>query len=337
MSSITCRDRRNRRIYSEKGMIMQKDIMVNHNSTFTKYNIKQLMLNAYRHNIAIPSFNICYLPMLAPIAKALCDMKAFGFMAVAKADLDYFGANSLTAVFKEYSKYAYKQYMSLHVDHIPVVDENGKQIDYMSFIRQAIELGYESVMIDASRLPLHKNIKYTKEVISIAKPHNIAVEAELGAVMGHEKHTLLPYEELFRSKKGFTDIEEAAIFVKETNVDWLSVACGTIHGAIQSSDKDKRKVQARIDINHLMKIKQATNIPLVLHGGSGVSDEYIKAAINNGVSKINISTNLRQPYEAALKEGKTTDQAQDIVYCNTSELLRRIFGDKNSIKTIMPM
>ena len=305
--------------------------------TFTLRTSHQLMLNAYHNCTVIPAFNICYLPMLAPITKALSDMNTFGFLSVAKADWDYFGANSLTAVYEEYSKCCQERFMRLHVDHIPVIDENGNKIDYMGFIKEAIKLGYNSVMVDASRLSLRENIISVREVLFAAKPNNVAVEAELGAVMGHENKALPPYEELFRSKKGFTAIEEAAMFVKETGVDWLSVACGTIHGAVQSSEKDIRKIEARLDIDHLAKLKEATGIPLVLHGGSGISSEMIQSGIHNGISKINISTNLRQPYETALREGKTTSQAMDVVYCCVCELLKTVLRVENSVDIINPL
>jgi fructose/tagatose bisphosphate aldolase len=156
-------------------------------------------------------------------------------------------------------------------------------------------------MIDGSRLPLEENIAVTRSVVELARARGVAVEAELGAVLGHEKGPLPPYEELFRTGRGFTRVEEAERFVRETGVDWLSVSVGNIHGAISEAARDKKKLQARIDIAHLSKLKEATGLPLVLHGGSGIEKSSVLEAIKNGIAKINIGTEIRQAYESALK------------------------------------
>jgi len=124
----------------------------------------------------------------------------------------------------------------------------------------------------------------------------------LGAVFGHESGPLPPYEELFRSGKGFTRPDDAERFARETGVDWLSVAIGNVHGAISGVAKDKKKVSARLNIDHLKKINQLTGIPLVLHGGSGIRTEYVIEAVKNGISKMNIGTSIRQAYERSLSE-----------------------------------
>jgi fructose/tagatose bisphosphate aldolase len=121
-------------------------------------------------------------------------------------------------------------------------------------------------------------------------------------VLGHEAGPLPPYEELFASGKGFTAAEDARRFVQETGVDWLSVAVGNVHGAISDLTRHKKKVEARLNIEHLERIYQAVQIPLVLHGGSGIKKKYIQEAIQRGITKINIATAIRQPYELALKE-----------------------------------
>jgi fructose/tagatose bisphosphate aldolase len=129
------------------------------------------------------------------------------------------------------------------------------------------------------------------------------VEAELGAVLGHEKGPLPPYEELLRSGRGFTRPEEAARFVKETGVDWLSVAIGNIHGAISGAAKSQDKVHARLDVEHLRKLRAAADVPMVLHGGSGIQRECLLEAIRNGIAKLNIGTDVRQAYERAAGPG----------------------------------
>ena len=143
-----------------------------------------------------------------------------------------------------------------HLDHMPVIDEDGKHVDYRAAIEEALALGYESVMVDASRLALDDNIRVTREISELSHRKGAPCESELGAVLGHESGPLPPYEELFQSGRGFTDPAEAKRFVVETGVDWLSVAVGNIHGAISGAAKSAKKVEARLDIAHLDKIRE---------------------------------------------------------------------------------
>jgi fructose/tagatose bisphosphate aldolase len=163
-------------------------------------------------------------------------------------------------------------------------------------------------MVDGSRLPLAENIEATKKITALAHAAGIPVEGELGAVLGHEAGPLPPYEELFASGKGFTDPEEAKRFVKETGVDWLSVAIGNIHGAISEAARDAKKVQARLNLEHLERIRKVTGVPLVLHGGSGIEKKYVLGAVKCGIAKINVGTAIRQPYEIASKESVAAGQ-----------------------------
>jgi ketose-bisphosphate aldolase len=275
--------------------------------------VVQYMKNAFERGLLIPAFNAAYPEMVKPICETLKRLGTYGMLEVARPDVEKFGARSFTTIFDEYQKYADPEFVPIHQDHIPVIDEDGVQVDYNTLLREALELGYDSVMIDGSRLPLEENIRITREVVGMAHPKKTPVEAELGAVMGHESGPLMPYEELFRSGKGFTKPEHAQRFVKETGVDWLSVAVGNVHGAITGTAKDAKKVSARLDIEHLKKIKKVTNIPLVLHGGSGVQREYLLEAVKNGLSKLNIGTEIRQAYEKALKETGSVQKAQKAV------------------------
>lgn len=297
---------------------------------------RELMVNAYENATVIPSFNIPYLPMVAPIAHALEDLNSFGFIAVAMCEWERFEAQSQEAVFAEYCKYKKEPWMRLHQDHVPVVNEDGKRVDYIMVLTKAIYLGYDSILVDGSRLDLADNIAATKEVVALVADKDIAVEGELGAVFGHEPGPLPPYEELFQSGLGFTSIGQAIQFVDQTGIDWLSVACGNIHGAIQGSAKDAKKVQARLNIEHLSKLNQALGVPLVLHGGSGIERKSIQAGIANGIAKINIGTDLRQPYEQAMRERKTADQAMKIIYDRTCDILKTTLRIENSRVLINP-
>ena len=269
----------------------------------------ECILNAQREGLAIPAFNVPYLPLMEPVIRALRDTSSFGFIAVARPEWIKFQAGSLAAVRAEYERVKDLRFTRLHTDHVPVVDEDNLRVDYEAVIREAIELGYPSVMVDGSRLPLDENIDATRKVVEMAHARGVAVEGELGAVMGHEAGPLPPYEELYASGKGFTDPGDARRFVQETGVDWLSVAAGNIHGAISDAFRHRKKVEAKLNIEHLRRIHEVVGIPLVLHGGSGIQKECVLAAIKQGIAKINIATTVRQAYERGFAESLAAAQA----------------------------
>jgi ketose-bisphosphate aldolase len=273
--------------------------------------IKELMTLAWKNGIVIPGFNIPYLPMMEPVVRALTETSTFGLIMVARLEWMKFESGSIKAIHDEYEKVKKLDFTRLHLDHVPVIDEDKRPVDFVKDISEAIELGYDSVMIDGSRLSLAHNISKTKEIVNLVHEFNVPVEAELGAVMGHEAGPIPPYEELFASAKGFTSPNEAKLFVDETQVDWLSVAIGNIHGAISEARKEKKQ-EARLSIPHLELINKTTNIPLVLHGGTGIRKEYLMESFKNGIAKINIATAIRQPYEKMI--GKSVKAAQDAVY-----------------------
>ena len=278
--------------------------------------------------IVIPAFNIPYLPMMSAVADSLAMYDAFGLIQVARLEIIKFESKSITAIAEEYHRVADPRVAGLHLDHIPVIDEDGLRVDWEPLIAEAISAGYDSVMIDGSRLPLKENIAVTSKVVQMAHAEGVLVEAELGSVLGHESGPIPPYEELFTRKAGFTIPEEARRFVKETQVDWLSVSVGSVHGAIAPATKDQPKVQAKLDIEHLKKLWDAAGVPLVLHGGSGIMRSYIDDAICNGIVKINIATDIRQPYERALAAGGSVEDAQAAV----SKAMSRIICDNYSIE-----
>ena len=215
-----------------------------------------------------------------------------------------------------------------------MIDEDGQRVDYLSVIQLALDLGYHSVMVDGSRLPLDENIAATRQVAELAHVAGIPCEAELGAVLGHEAGSLPPYNELFVSREGFTKVEEARRFVAESDCDWLSVAVGNIHGAISEGLKDQKKIPARLDLDHLQSLARATSVPLVLHGGSGIPQEYVLASFKKGIAKINIATEIRQAYESALLSTGKVSAAQDAVYMRTAWLIGEYFG-LDGIRTIV--
>lgn len=273
----------------------------------------------------IPAFNIPYLPMVEPVVRAIIEEDSVAMVQVARLEWEKFQSGSPEAVAEEYFRHWDARHTLLHLDHVPSIDEDGKSVEVMPIIERAIAAGYQSVMIDASRLLLAENIAATRAVAELAHRSGVAVEAELGAVAGHEAGGLgMDYEELFRTKKGFTDCEEAKQFAKESGCDWLSVAAGSVHGAIAESTRNQKKPEARLDIEHIQALHRATDgMPLVLHGGSGIRQEYILRAIDSGVAKINVATEIRQPYENAMRERPgDTLYAREQVYLRTRAVIR---------------
>jgi ketose-bisphosphate aldolase len=158
--------------------------------------------------------------------------------------------------------------------------------DEISGIRRAITYGATSVMIDASALSFEENIKKTKEAVKIARDADVAIEGELG-VLGDEKGSD-PDEKLY------TSVSEAKIFVEETGVDALAVSIGNAHGFYRKEPK--------LDFERLQAIKNAVNIPLVLHGGTGIPDCDVRKAISMGVAKVNIGADGRRAFMAPMRQ-----------------------------------
>ena len=287
---------------------------------------KDVVRRALDHHVVIPAFNIPHLPMVKPVVQAVVDMNSLAMVQVARVEWEKFGSVSLEAVAEEYKKFKNDRHTLLHLDHTPVIDEDMKQVDYLPIIRRAIDAGYQSVMVDASRLDYAGNVAATKEVAALAHEAGIPCESELGAVMGHESGPMMPYEEIFATKKGFTDVAEARRFAAESGCDWLSVAVGSIHGAVAESTRNQKKPDARLDIEHIKRLHEATGLPLVLHGGSGIKQADILAAIQNGIPKINVGTEIRQPYEVAMKETGDVKKAQEACYQRTRWVLKDFFG-----------
>lgn len=303
---------------------------------------RDIVRRAWERGTAIPSFNVPHLPMMEPIIRALRDTSTMGQVSVARVEWTRFSAGGPRAIFEQYQQVKDSQFVRLHLDHVPVIDEDNELVDYDDILTEALELGYDSVMVDGSRLPLRENIEVTRQVVWMARQSHLwegspepdrgqetpptvgltsrpAVEAELGAVLGHEAGPLPDYEELYSSGRGFTDPDEARRFVQETGVDWLSVAVGNIHGAVSGAARSEKKVQARLNLDHLAKLREAAGVPLVLHGGSGIEQGCVRAGIKGGIAKINIATNIRQPYEAALSQSQ--EAAQEAVYAEVVRLV----------------
>jgi len=287
--------------------------------------VREIVLDALHRKTAIPAFNIPYLPMVEPVAAAIADENTTAIIQVARAEWEKFSAKSLEDVAREYHKHEKPGFTILGLDHVPVIDEDFKKVDYRAIIERAIGVGYKYVLLDGSRLDIEGNISATKEIADMAHSAGLACEGELGAVMGHESGPVKPYEEIFQSRLGFTDLDEAKRFAAETGCDWLSVAAGNIHGAIAEATRHQKKPAARLDIGHIENLFKAAGVPLVLHGGSGIPFDYVKRGIAAGIAKVNIGAEIRQAYENCMEEtgGKVT-AAQERVYKRVRELITDI-------------
>lgn len=169
----------------------------------------------------------------------------------------------------------------IHLDHGQTLEQ----------VMRAIRTGYTSVMIDASALPFEDNIAITRYVSEVAHAAGVSVEAELGTIGVAEGSSEGGHAEIL-----YTDPHQAEQFVRETGVDTLAVAIGTSHGLYPAGK------QPKLDIERLKAIKQRLSIPLVLHGGSGNKDAEVAESIQHGVSKINISSDMKKAFYVALEE-----------------------------------
>jgi len=288
-------------------------------------NTNQIVMSAFKQGLVVPAFNIPYLPMMEPVIQAVVDSDAFALIETARLEWIKFQAGGLEDVIREFERWQHPDYVRLHLDHVPVLDEDNQSVDFIKIIRESLDLGYGSVMIDGSRLSLEENIIATRQVVELAHRAGVPCEAELGAVLGHEAGPLPPYEELFESGRGFTNEKDAALFAKETGCDWLSVAVGNIHGAISGVAKEKKKVEARLNLEHLEKIRKAIDIPLVLHGGSSVSRDHLLRAVKGGIAKVNIGTEIRQAFESEMNSADGMAAAVKAVYERTAWLIQDYF------------
>ena len=303
-------------------------------STRSTKSAAEIVAKARKLGVALPAFNIAHLPMVEPIVRAVRDQRSFALVEVSRIDYLKIGAKSAAAVAEEFRRHDDPAHVRLHLDHVPVIDEDGNRVDWRACIAEALALGYASVMLDGSRLSLDENIAAAREAAAMAHAAGAACEAELGAVLGHEAGPLPPYEELFASGRGFTKVDEAVRFVRETGVDWLSVAVGSVHGAVSEALRDAKKVEARLNLEHLARLEAATGVPLVLHGGSGVRRSDVLAAMKKGIAKINVGTEIRQAYEHGLREGGE-GRAVETTYQRTASLIRDHFEIAGIAKDIL--
>jgi fructose-bisphosphate aldolase class II len=262
---------------------------------------KEILSAANAKGRAVGAFNFSNLELLQAIVTAADAKQTPVFLATSESAIGYAGLGYIVAMARAAAETTTIP-LCLHLDH-------GTDL---ALIRRCIDAGYTSVMIDASRLPFEENLRQTRAVVQMAHPAGVSVEAELGRLVGREGGIAVAEREAL-----FVDPAEAVRFVVETGIDSLAPAIGTAHGAF------KFKGEPKLDFDRLQKVKEGTGgIPLVLHGASsvprellekcerygmdvkgarGVPEQDLSRAIGLGVNKVNVDTDLRLAFAAAVR------------------------------------
>ncbi|QOR34174.1 class II fructose-bisphosphate aldolase [Clostridium sp. 'deep sea'] len=234
--------------------------------------------HASKNSYAVPAFNVYNIETINAILESAQQLQSPVILALSPSTIKHIGFNLVHALVK-HKEWRSENKIIMHLDH-------GHNI---GFIKECIDIGFDSVMIDMSTENLQTNIVETKKIVDYAINKKTAIEAELGCVGGFNAGTKTVVK-----SNWYTDPEVAQQFIKATGIDFLAVAIGSQHGPY--------KTAPILDITRLKHIKNNTNIPLVLHGASGLSAAQLKEVIKSGISKINIATDLKIAFTNAIKE-----------------------------------
>lgn len=234
---------------------------------------------AHREGFAVPAFNISSYSMLNAVVDICEDLRSPHIVAIHPDELAHIGVEMLPSIIAK----AHRSNVptAIHLDHGATYEQ----------VLLAIQSGFTSVMIDKSLESWDVNVAITQKVVDAAHAVGISVEAELGTIGKTDGYAETGTDDIV-----YTDPEDAARFISETGVDSLAVAIGTRHGLYPS----ELKPELRIDL--LKRIKEYANIPLVLHGGSNNPDDEISRAVQNGINKINISSDIKAAYFGRMRE-----------------------------------
>ncbi len=267
-------------------------------------NSNEILKKAAIDKYAIPQFNITNLEWIKYILEKCEELRSPVILGASEGAIKYMGGYNVVfslvdAMIKDLN---ISIPVVLHLDH-------GTSIESC---KKAINAGFTSVMIDASKNILEENIRITKEVVDYASKYNVSVEAEVGSIGGIEDN--------ISANIRYADVNDCIKFVNATSITSFAPALGTVHGFY--------KGELNIDFERMKKIKEVVTTPLVLHGGTGVSDDLIKESINNGISKINIDTELKSYWNEAIRK---------FIEINKSEYDPRkiISSGENAIKEVI--
>ncbi len=238
----------------------------------------EILQKADEEGYGVGGFNVNNLESLQAIIQAAEEEKSPLILATSEGAIKYMGMDHVIGMVEGFLKNTDLP-VALHLDH------GGSFDAAMKCIRK----GYSSVMIDASKHPFEENIAQTKEVVQAAHAVGVTVEAELGRLVGSEDEITVTEREA-----AMTDPDEAVEFVERTGVDCLAVAIGTAHGVYKGDPE--------LDFDRLKAINEKVDVPLVLHGASGVPDTDVQKSIGMGIRKINVNTDFQQAFTAKLRE-----------------------------------
>lgn len=235
-----------------------------------------MLADAQQNGYAIGAFNIENMEMAQAVIAAAEEMRAPVIVQTTPSTVRYASLDLYLANVAAIAKNA-KVPVAMHLDHG----------DSFGLAVRAIRAGYTSIMIDGSHSSFDDNISVTKRVVEVAAPNGIPVEAELGKVGGKE-------DDLDGGNGGYTNPQDAKEFVEKTGLSSLAVAIGTAHGVYS--------VTPKLDIDRLREIRKLVDVPLVLHGASGLDDNDVIACIKEGIRKVNFATELRIAFSDGVKE-----------------------------------
>ncbi|MBU3092675.1 class II aldolase [Clostridium sp. CF011] len=275
-------------------------------------NMRDLLSKAEKGKYAVGSFSVANMEMLIGAIKAGEELNSPMIIQIAEVRLNASPLELIGSMMVAGAKKA-KIPVAIHFDHGLTLEK----------IKEALQLGFTSVMIDGSKYPLKDNIRLTREVIDEAKKYNADVEAEIGRVGGSE-------DGLKEISGLFTGVDEAREFFDATGVDALAVAIGNAHGVYLENPK--------LNFDVLDKINKRVDVPLVLHGGTGISDDDFRKCVSLGIRKINIATatfasveeNVGKLYEESEKVDYFELHEKEIegAYINVKRHIK-IFGSQN--------
>lgn len=236
-----------------------------------------MLKKAQKENYAVPAFNIHNLETMQVVVETVAELQSPVILAGTPGTYSYAGTENIIAIAYELSK-KHNVPLALHLDH---------HESYQDIITK-IDAGVRSVMIDGSHFPFEENINIVKQVVEYAHRYDVSVEAELGRLGGIEDDLVVDAKDAL-----YTNPQQAVEFIEKTGIDSLAIAIGTAHGLYKSDPK--------LDFDRLSEIRSIVDIPLVLHGASGVPDKDVRECIKRGICKVNVATELKIAFADALK------------------------------------
>ncbi|MGF1777328.1 tagatose bisphosphate family class II aldolase [Vibrio nomapromontoriensis] len=238
---------------------------------------REMLLKAQLGGYAVPAFNIHNLETVQVIVETASEMGSPVILAGTPGTFSYAGTDYLVSICRQ-AAVKHKMPIALHLDHH----------ESFSDIKTKVEAGIKSAMIDGSHFDFEQNIDLVRQVVQFCHGWDCSVEAELGRLSGQEDDLIVDAKNAL-----FTDPDAAVEFINRTGIDSLAIAIGTAHGMY--------KEDPNLDFDRLGEIRNKTDLPLVLHGASGVPDEDVRRCIELGINKVNVATELKIAFSDAVK------------------------------------